>query len=125
MNEQTIISYFKDSPSAEKVEQVLKQQNLAHEIQIDQFSKYPGSSGAEELMSPLTGKLSSLSGMTLGLHNTSGDVGVLAAVDVSAGGMSDGGMGSVQGYNYVLTVITSEDNYEKARDLIEEGGGLI
>ncbi|WP_248926737.1 hypothetical protein [Paenibacillus hamazuiensis] len=122
MAEKNLLAYFHTPEQASGVAAKLKSLR-AIDVSVDRFGKYPGE-GIEETQNPLTGNIPSLGWLTLG-GDFDRDSGILAAADVSASGMSDGGQGGPTGLDIVLSAVVDESIYEQARRVIEEGGGQI
>ena len=121
-NLKIILAYFKSPEEANKVLEKIKNLGVT-EIQIDRLSNYPlGSS--DQLMNPLTGDTLSQATLTLGV-NSGRDTGILASTDVSASGMSDGGQSPITGRDIILGATVDESIFDKARQLIKEGDGLV
>ncbi len=57
--------------------------------------------------------------------NAGSDTGILASADVSASGMSNGGQAPITGRYVLLAAIVDESIFDKARQLIREGDGLV
>jgi len=122
MAEKNILAYFK---SPEEVESVSNKLHALHvvDMSIDRFSMYP----ANDSYGPpnLSGKMGSLTSVTF--WNTLGgdSTNVLAATNVSASGMSDGGQGGPTGRDILLTVVVEEKSFDKAMRIIEDEGGKV
>ncbi|PZM67604.1 hypothetical protein [Paenibacillus dendritiformis] len=119
MAEKNILAYFKSPEEAESVSKKLQALHVV-DMSIDRFSMYPAS---DSYGSPnLTGSMGSLTSVTLlGGDSTN----VLAATNVSASGMSDGGQGGPTGRDILLTVVVEEESFDKAMRIIEDAGGMV
>lgn len=117
-----ILAYFKSPEEANKVLDKLKNLGV-NDIQIDRFGKYSLGS-ADQFMNPLTGDTPSQATLTLGA-NAGRDTGILVSTDVSASGMSDGGQNPITGRDIILGAVVNESVFDKARQLIREGNGLV
>lgn len=93
------------------------------DVKIDRFSKYPLGS-ADQLSNPLTSDTPSQATLTLGA-NAGDDTGILASTDVSVSGMSDAGQDPITGRDILLAAIIDESIFDKTRQLIREGDGLV
>lgn len=123
MGEKNILAYFRSPDEAEAMASRLKSLRVA-DMSIDRFSRYPGE-GVEGPVSPVTGNVVSLAGLTMDTSISTRDTGVLMSADPSASGMSHGGQGGPTGRNILLTVVIDESQYEQAMRLIEEAGGRL
>lgn len=122
MTEKNILAYFKSPEEANKVVEKIKNLGVI-DYQIDRFNKYPLGS-ADQLMNPLTSGTPSQATLSLGT-DVGRDTGILASTDVSASGMSDGGQAPITGQDILLTAIVDESIFDKAKQLIREGDGLV
>lgn len=123
MAERSILAYFRSRDDAEFVVSKLRGLELI-DYSIDNFSRYPGD-GVNRVMNPITSDFPSLGYLTLNADFPNTGAGILAAADVSASGMSDGGDTVITGRNILLTVVLDETSYEEALSIIESGGGMI
>ncbi|MFD0715902.1 hypothetical protein [Paenibacillus sp. GCM10027626] len=123
MKERSILAYFNTPEQAEQALEKLKELRLIDSA-IDRFDGYPGG-GVEGIMNPITGDFRSLGDLTLGGDFENRDAAVLAAASVSASGMSSGGYGNrVSGRDILLTAIVAEEDYDKAKAIVDEAGAL-
>jgi hypothetical protein len=123
MTDKNILAYFNTPEDAEGVSRKLKALRV-NDVAIDRFSKYPGD-GVERNFNPTTGHFFSLGNLTLDADYDNKSAGILSATDVTASGMSDGGQGGPNGLDILLTAIVQEDMYDKALQVIKEGGGHV
>lgn len=123
MGERNILAYFKTPEQAQAVADQLKSMGIA-EVAIDRFSAYPGGS-RDDLMNPITSKLSSQAEITLGNGLAGHDAEVLASADNAASGMSDGGRNAISGRDIVLAAVVDDNVFEQARQVVRENGGLV
>ncbi|MDP4160186.1 MAG: hypothetical protein Q8911_10570 [Bacillota bacterium] len=117
-----ILAYFKSPEEANKVREKLKDLGV-NDIQVERFTKYSLGS-ADHFMSPLMDDTSSQSALTLGA-NAGRDTGILISTDVCASGMSDGGNNPITGRDILLGTVVNESIFDKVRQLIREGNGLV
>lgn len=75
-------------------------------------------------MNPLTSDTPSQATLTLGA-NVGQDSGILLSADVSASGMSDGGQDPITGRDIILGAVVDKAIFDKCRQLIREGDGLV
>jgi hypothetical protein len=122
MGEKNILAYFKTYEEAEQTAKHLKSMGI-HNIDIDRFSKYPGD-GVEVINNPITSNISSLADLTSDTDVNGRDAGILAAADISASGMSDGGQ-EISGRDVLLTAIADEALLKQALNAIENAGGMV
>ncbi|MDP5273072.1 hypothetical protein [Chengkuizengella axinellae] len=123
MTEKSILAYFNSPEEAEGAATKLRTLR-ASELSIERFSKYQGD-GVTKISNPLTGSIPSLGKLTLKADFSAPDVGILAASDVSASGMSDGGQGKPTGKDILLTVVIDMEQYQQAIQVIEASGGMV
>ena len=103
--EKNILAFFDSPEEAEGAARKLRALR-AIDVGIDRFSGWPeeGAPGA----------------------GTPGEsVGILAAADIGAGGMSDGGQGGPTGRGVILTAVVDESIHQQALRVIEQAGGRI
>lgn len=123
MTEKNILAYFKSPEEARHAASKLKSLRVA-DMSIDRFSADPGGE-LNDPMNPLTGKITSLTTLTLNAEISGPSAGILGAADPSASGMSSGGQDGTEGRDILLTVVLDENVYQQAMRLIEESGGMI
>lgn len=121
MTKKNILAYFKSPEEANLAADKLNKTINPDFIKVNRFNKYPLGS-ADHLMSP--DDTPSQATLTLGA-NAGRDTGILASADVSASGMSDGGESPITGRDILLAAVVDEPMFEKARQIIKEGDGLI
>ncbi|WP_211745507.1 hypothetical protein [Paenibacillus sp. Marseille-Q4541] len=119
MPEKNILAYFNTPEQAQQVAAKLQGLKVEH-MSIDRFSRYAGQGSNEPI---LTSTMSSLASVTQDGTFSQG-AGILAAADVSASGMSDGGVGGPSGKDILLTVVVDESSHHDALAIIEQSGGL-
>ncbi|MBE9912832.1 hypothetical protein G8C92_02135 [Paenibacillus donghaensis] len=122
MAEKNILAYFKSPEEAESVSRKLQALRVV-DMSIDRFSMYPDTDpyGAPNL----SGSMGSLSSVTYGNTLGGDSTNVLAATNVTASGMSDGGQGGPTGRDILLTVVVEEESFDKAMRIIEDAGGMV
>lgn len=123
MIEKNILAYFKTPEEAESIASKLNALR-AIDISIDRISEYPGE-GVERSMNPITGDIQSLGDLTLNADFSNKSAAILAAADVDASGMSDGGQGGPSGRDVLLTAVVEEQVFDKALKLVKDGGGKL
>lgn len=123
MTEKNILAYFKTPEEAEGIASKLNALR-AIDISIDRISEYPGE-GVERSMNPITGDIQSLGDLTLNADFSNKSAAILAAADVDASGMSDGGQGGPSGRDVLLTAVVEEQVFDKALKLVKDGGGML
>jgi hypothetical protein len=122
MSEKSILAYFSTPEQAQQALEQLKQLKLVDSA-IDRFDGYPG--GGVDVDNPITGNIPSLGALTLSGNFESRSAGILAATSVSASGYSSGGPDNrVSGRDILLTAIVQEEDYEKARSIVQQSGAL-
>lgn len=124
MKERSLLAGFVSVDDAQKAEQALKQAGFT-ETQVDTVSPYPGE-GVQQRMNPITGNIPGLADMTLDADFDSKSASILAAVDISASGISDGdGMMPEVNQGVLLTAVVPADQADQAEQLIKQYGGNI
>ncbi|MDR0269002.1 hypothetical protein [Paenibacillus sp.] len=122
MAEKNILAYFKSPEEAEGVSKKLQTLRVV-DMSIDRFSMYPDTDpyGAPNL----SGSMVSLSSVTYGNTLGGDSTNILAATNVAASGMSNGGQGGPTGRDILLTVVVEEGSFDKAMKIIEDAGGFV
>ncbi|MNN17819.1 hypothetical protein D3C81_1310150 [compost metagenome] len=103
MGEKNILAYFKSPEEAEGVARKLNSLR-AIDVSIERFS------GSVENNSSL---------------DFSNSIGILAASNPTASGMSHGGQGGPTGHDILLTAVVDESIHHQALRIVEEMGGRI
>ncbi|GIP20553.1 hypothetical protein [Paenibacillus sp. J22TS3] len=122
MAEKNILAYFKSPEEAEGVSRKLNALRVI-DMSITRFSRYPGEGVDPANM--YSGDWNSLASLTQDAEITNKSVGILAATDPAASGLSDGGQGGPTGRDILLTVVVDENSHHQALRLIEEAGGML
>lgn len=122
MSEKNILAYFHSPKQAEQALQQMKGLQII-DSQIDQISRFIGE-GIDHIMNPITGDFQGLGQLTQDANFTSKNAAILAAADVTASGMSDGGQDAVTGRNILLTVVIEESDFDTAMDIVKQHGGM-
>lgn len=120
-NTRNILASFRTIDNAQAAAQEIVNLGIK-DVQVDQIGKYPGTH-LNPLMNPITGDFDSLSDLTLGSLDDKGAE-VLAAVDVSASGMSDGSNVEIND-NVLVTIVTDEEKAKQVEQIIEKFRGKI
>jgi hypothetical protein len=123
MKEKSILAYFHSPEEAEGAASKLRALR-AIDVSVDRFGKYPGD-GVDETMNLITGNIPSLGWVTQDADFGSRSASILAAADVDASGMSDGGQDGPTGLDVVLSAVVDESIYEQARRVVQEAGGTM
>lgn len=119
-NESAIIAAFKTVEQAEKAKQELEQLGVIDQS-IERLSLYPVAGYERRQEHAFTGDYP---GLANGVFDTAldRDESVLAAVQPSASGLSDGNPYEV-GYDVVLTVVVNKEKFNQAEEIVREHGG--
>lgn len=120
-NTRNILASFRTIDNAQAAAQEIVNLGIK-DVQVDQIGKYPGTH-LNPLMNPITGDFDSLTDLTLGSLDDK-DAEVLAAVDVSASGMSDGSNVEIND-NVLVTIVTDEEKAKQVEQIIEKFRGKI
>ncbi|NDI33746.1 hypothetical protein [Chengkuizengella sediminis] len=123
MTKKNILAYFNSPEQAEGAAVKLKSLRASN-LNINRFSKYQGE-GITKISNPVNGDTTSIGKLSLHADFSEPDAGILAAADVSASGMSDGGQGAPTGKDILLTVSIDEAQYQHALQVIEVCGGMV
>lgn len=123
MSDKNILAYFKSPEEAEGAAKKLEALRVS-DLSIDRVDRYPGD-GNEQIMNPITGDFEGLGELSLDGDFSDRSAAILAAADVSASGMSDGGQGGPTGRDVLLTVVVDEKVHHQAMQVIEQSGGMI
>lgn len=123
MAEKNILAFFKSMEDAEGARAKLQALRAA-DIAIDRFGRFPGE-GVDRIINPLTGDFPGLGYLTQDADFADKSAAILAAADVTASGMSDGGQDAVTGRDVLLTAVIDEQNVDQALRIIREAGGLV
>ncbi|MNZ84383.1 hypothetical protein D3C78_1031370 [compost metagenome] len=103
MGEKNILAYFKSPEEAEGVARKLKALR-AIDVSIERFSGSMGNSNSLDF---------------------SNSIGILAASDPTASGMSHGGQGGPTGHDILLAAVVDESIHHQALRIVEETGGKM
>jgi len=124
MTERSLLAYFSTPDEAERALERLKTLKLV-DSRIERFDGVPGD-GVERTMNPIAGGFGSLGNLTLGGQFASPGAGILSAAGVSASGYSSGGGpgNRVSGQDVLLTAIVEEQDFDRARRIVQEAGAL-
>lgn len=123
MAEKNILAYFHSEEEARGAEAKFKSLRAA-DTSVDRIRRFPGE-GAAHTMNPVNGDFASLGNLTQGADFSNRSAGILAAADVTASGMSDGGSEVITGRDILLTAVVDESIYDQAMSVIQEYGGLV
>jgi len=103
MAEKNILAYFQSIEDAEGARAKLQALRAA-DISIDRIGRFPGE-GVDRIMNPITGDFPGIGYLTQDANFADKSAAILAAADVTASGMSDGGQDAVTGRDVLLTVV--------------------
>lgn len=126
MGQRNIFAYFQTIDQAKKAAEQLKAQGF-ETVSVDRFSPMLGGNpfdGDEEITSILQNPRNSLTTTTLGSPPMSNDEQILAATHTDASGLS-GGTGFSHPEDVCVTVITDDDQYETAYQILEQYGARV
>ncbi|TCS80788.1 hypothetical protein [Tepidibacillus fermentans] len=117
-----ILASFRTVDEAQRAGQELKALGIK-EMQIDRVSLYPGFN-LNEFSNPITGRFDSLADLTLGSDFSNKSAEILAAADVNASGLSDGGEMDID-RNVLLTIVADENLADQAEQIIQKYNGMF
>lgn len=122
----SILAYFTRREHAEEAQGRLRREGY-DTVQLDRISRY-GGEASEQLHNPLTGEFGSLAELTAGADiDGDEDAGALLAADTAASGLAHGhGEDTeLQEQAWVVTVVTTEDQTNRAVQILEDMGGFV
>src|SRR5690606_27280941 len=122
MSEKNILAYFQSPNDAEQALQQMQGLQLV-DSQIERISRFPGS-GVERIMNPVTSDFPGLGHLTQDADFTDKSAAILAAADVTASGLSDGGQHAVDGRDVLLTVVVEDSDFDAAMQSVQQHGGM-
>ncbi|OUM97721.1 MAG: hypothetical protein BAA04_08380 [Firmicutes bacterium ZCTH02-B6] len=118
----SILGYFVHREQAERAKADLRRAGF-DTVQVDRID--PGHAGADTLYNPLTGRFDGLAELT----GAAGDMGggPLAAADPDASGLAHttANRGEAERPHWIVTVVTTEDQVNRAVQILEDAGGLV
>lgn len=123
MTEKNILAYFRSPEEAESAATKLRELQII-DMSIDRFGKYSGE-GIDHIENPINADFPGLGSLTQDTVFEDRSAGILAAADVDASGMSDGGQGGPTGRDILLTVVVEESDHHEALRIVEQGGGML
>ncbi|WP_202079953.1 hypothetical protein [Caldalkalibacillus salinus] len=119
-DEKAIIAGFRTMEQAEKAKQELSQLGVIDQ-RVDRMSLYTVTEFEKRPENPITGDYPGLANATFD-QEMGRDQSVLANVQPSASGLSDGNPSDV-GLDVVLSAVVSEKNFHRAQEIVRECGG--
>lgn len=122
MTDKNILAYFQSPEEAEQALQQMQGLSLI-DTQIERISRFPGG-GVDHIMNPITSDFQGIGQLTQDADFTDKNAAILAAADVTASGLSDGGQHAVDGRDILLTVVVTEQDYDTAMEAVRQHGGL-
>lgn len=126
MGQRSIFGYFQTMEQAQKAAEELKAQGF-ETVSVDRFSPMLGGNpydGDEEIASIFQTPSNSLTTTALGSPPMDDDQRILAAAHQDASGLS-GGTGFSHPEDVCVTVITDQERYEEAFQLLEQYGAKV
>jgi len=125
--EHSILAYFSSSTSAQEAVAALKESGFS-EVQLDRISRY-GVSNNTEYNNPIAGRAESLTGLTLFSANTGNvsdnDTRILLGADPSVEGYTPPGYDDAGGRAFLVTLVTNEDDIDKASSILKDNGAYF
>ncbi|HEY8418344.1 MAG TPA: hypothetical protein VIK93_09975 [Limnochordales bacterium] len=120
----SILAYFTRHDQAERAKAELRRAGF-ETVQVDRLGT--DEAGAHRLHNPLTGRIESLADLTLGVDTGGGDAGPLLAADPDTSGLAhelDADPGA-PAPAWIVTVVTTEDQVNRAVHILEDAGGIV
>jgi hypothetical protein len=118
--ERAIIAGFRTMAAAEQAGKQLKDLGTI-DMSIDRIGEHPATKYERRPENPITGDYPGLAIATFD-REMSRDSSILASVDPSASGMSDGNEADV-GIDVTLTVVVSDKKFDQAEKIVRKHGG--
>lgn len=119
-----ILAYFNDRAQAERAQAELRQQGYAT-VQLDRMTRH-GGGAATEVTNPVTGDVQGLADLTASADTTGDDTGPLLAAGADASGLAHtGDHQGTGGKAWIVTVVTAEDEVNRAVQILEDSGGTV
>ncbi len=119
--ERSILAYFSDRQQAQEAALALKDVGYLA-LQIDGISRYPNRLVYESYPVNLSSMV--LHGREYGSQAYGLDQGPLMAADPSVSGMSSPAE-SAPGYSYLLTLVTGQDKFDTALQILKQHGATV
>lgn len=120
MGERTILASFYSHGEAAKAAAEIHNQGI-EVAEVDELDGYSNNAQPRDAYT-ISGKIDSLSALTLGAEPSSRDVGILLSADPAASGMA-GEPDRMIGRNYLLTVVCDNKLVDTAVDIIKRYNG--
>lgn len=121
MDGRSILAYFRDRNSAEDAAAELRSSGY-NEMQITNFSRYPGGDTKTSRRRSITGAVGGLASMTMEAAGGD-DTDILMAADPAAQGMA--GTSHVHSRSWLLTVVTDDPHLDEALTTLRKHGALV
>lgn len=125
--EHSILAYFPSSEKAQEAADALKQAGI-NEVQIDRVTRY-GKNYDSQYNNPIAGQAETLTGLTLYSadtdHFNSNDERILLGADPSVEGYAPPEYGVAGGKAFLVTVVTKENEVDKASAILNDMGAYF
>lgn len=117
--QRSVIGSFVESSQAERAAEALRRAGF-ESVQVDRISVYPGDT-PDRPIQPLTGRIESLSTLTMG--TAPGDTGAALAAHPAASGLAGGP--SARLAPYVVTAVVPDSRSDEAARILRRHGGIV
>ncbi|MBE3574394.1 MAG: hypothetical protein IMW99_02885 [Firmicutes bacterium] len=119
----SVLGFFAMEPEARQAASRLREAGF-QDVSVDHVERYPGD-GIQQRMNPGTGRMSGLADLVLNASiGPDSEAGPLLANSTSASGMTPYPNG-VTGRNFMVTaVVDSDEEAERAAELLRQAGGM-
>lgn len=117
--QRAVIGSFVESSQARRAAEALRRAGF-ESVQVDRISLYPGE-GPHRPTQPLTGRIESLSELTMG--SASGDTGAALSAHPAASGLAGGP--STRLAPYIVTAVVPESRADEAARILQHHGGVV
>jgi hypothetical protein len=121
MGERSVIAFFRTERRAKEAVEQLKAQGF-ETVDLSRFSLSPREDGSD-LDNPIAEPPSALSTIT-GAPVSGRDAGILKAADIHSSGMADGS-DEFGAEDLSVTVVTDEERFEEAEEILKQMGGRL
>lgn len=126
-DERSLLAYFPSSTRAQEAINALQEAGI-REVQFDRVGRF-GTRYNDQYNNPLANQANTVTGLTLYSADINPlvktDTRALLAADPSVGGVGLKNYGVAGNEGFLVTVVTSPERVDKAREIIEAHGGRL
>lgn len=117
----SILAGFPSEEAARRAAGELRRMGF-ESVQVERVSLHPGEEGRRR-QQPLSGRIESLAGLTLGADVDNPDRGAALAADPSASGLASGPL--AQQWPYLLTAVVPREQAGRVAEVVRRHGGHL